>query len=252
MVSKSNIELIRSLKQKKFRKELGLFIAETPKVVLDLINEGIKPHLLFCINTHLKNWQNIGLDNIIASISQNEIERISSLESPNEIVGVFEIPKCPPFNQPKVTIALDGINDPGNLGTIIRTADWFGFHHLILSPDNADPYNSKAVQASMGSVGRAKFIFSDADTFMNNCLPETKVLGAYLNGTPLHLVKQTDPSIIVIGSEAHGIRKDWEKHINTRVHIPAGKPDIVVHSRAESLNAASAAAILIYHFNCLK
>lgn len=249
MVSKTQFQLVRSLRQKKSRKELGLFVAETPKVVRDLITAGIKLHSLFCISNQMAHWEISGLSHVLTPINQSELERLSVLESPNELVAIFEIPQQTPFNQPNLLIALDGINDPGNLGTIVRTSDWFGFHHFILSPDTADLYNAKCVQASMGSIGRAKFLISDAKSFINTCSPQTRIFGAFLDGVTLSAIKPESPSILVIGSEAHGIRNDWEQNITHRIHIPAGAPDTNTPGRAESLNAASAAAIILHHFN---
>ncbi len=170
MLSKNQIKLIKSLETKKYRKREGLFVAEGPKVVGDLLRAGYQPHSIFATASYVPQWssgqsgQNGHLS--FSTITDDELQRISFLQHPQEVLAVFHIPTSPltshlsPLTS-HLSLALDGVQDPGNLGTIIRIADWFGITNIYCSPDTADVYNPKVVQATMGSLAHVTITYCD-------------------------------------------------------------------------------------------
>ena len=162
MLSKNKIKLIRSLEQKKRRREEGLFVAEGPKVVGDLLEAGYKAKLLVCTNQYFSK-RHLAVEEVI-EVSDDELRKVSFLQHPQDVLGVFEIPNTSALHTPdpqSLCIALDGVQDPGNLGTIIRIADWFGINQIFCSTDTADAFNPKTVQATMGSIARVIITYTD-------------------------------------------------------------------------------------------
>lgn len=238
MLSKSQISLLKSLQHKKDRTEHGLFLVEGYKSVIEFINSQYHIEAIYCTASFnpkvLKLSQKINL----SEISVSDMEKISSLKAPQEIAALVKIPVWPPLNNAKLkqkfSIVLDGIQDPGNMGTIIRTADWFGIHDIICSEDTVDAYNPKVVQASMGSLSRINVHY----TTLTAVLPQIglPVFGAMLNGENIYHTDFGAEGLIVFGNEGNGIRPEIEKLIGMAVTIPrAGK--------AESLNVGIAAAL---------
>jgi len=237
MISKNQIKLIRSLEMKKNRKQNGLFVAEGPKVVGDLLQAGYHASMLFAT----REYPHAEL------ITADELHRISFLQHPQEVLAVFEIPlntmSAPAEHQ--LCLALDGVQDPGNLGTIIRIADWFGISHIFCSMDTVDAYNPKVVQATMGSLAHVQIVYTDLVELVGNLPPSYPVYGTLLDGENIYEQELSAEGIIVMGNEGNGISQTLRPHINRRLLIP----DFHVGAlRAESLNVAIATAITCSEF----
>ena len=227
-ISKNQIKLIRSLQQKKFRDETGLFVAEGEKCVEELRKAF---ELVMLVNR----------DNA----SEREIEQMSSLRTPQGVIGVFR--QRPATGNPttcnRLILALDGVQDPGNLGTIIRTADWFGVDHIVCSKDTADCYNPKVVQATMGSLARVQIHYVDLVQWIQD-QEDTPVYGTLLDGKNIYKTKLTDHGIIVMGNEGNGISPEVRPLITHPLLIPSYRAD----DHAESLNVAIATAVTLADF----
>lgn len=249
MLSKSKIKLINSLKLGKFRKEHGLFIAEGSINVIDFIGGGIDTEELFATENWLEK-NNKKLNGITFSkVTEKELKKISNLKNPSEVIGVFKLPKydLPDLNNyAELAIMLDDIRDPGNLGTIIRTADWFGIRLVLCSENTVDVYNPKVVQACMGSLGRVKVHYCDLEQIIKSKPEFIKVFGAVLNGEDIVEIPKPQRGIIVIGNESKGISDKLLPLIDHKITIQnKAMPD---NASAESLNASIAAAIICYEF----
>ena len=238
MISKNQIKFIRSLELKKNRKQNGLFVAEGPKVVGDLLHADYKARMLFAT----KPYPGAEL------ITDDELQRISFLQHPQEILAVFEMPTLnsqpSPLN-PQLSLALDGVQDPGNLGTIIRIADWFGISTIYCSPETADVYNPKVVQATMGSLAHVQVVYTDLLALVSQLPPSYPVYGTLLDGENIYQQELTSEGIIVMGNEGNGISQALREHINRRLLIPDFHTGEL---RAESLNVAIATAITCSEF----
>lgn len=217
-----------------------MFVAEGPKLLHELLNAGnVKPVAIYATDAfaekhpHLKN---------LVRIREQELERISSLSSPNEVLGIFSKPV---FDQPSyassISLMLDGIQDPGNLGTIIRTADWFGVRNIICSRDCADSFNSKVVQSTMGSLTRVQLVYTDLPQFIvDTRLPA--LYAATLHGKDLHQLTAVREGIFIIGNESRGISEALLSAATHRITIPR-------KGQAESLNAGVAAGIILAYLS---
>jgi TrmH family RNA methyltransferase len=236
-LSKNQLKLITSLSQKKYRTKHQLFIAEGIKVVEELINSSLTLHHLFYTTDYDANTINHKTE-----ISSNDLKKISNLKSPNKVLALFEIPAEIKITSKNLIVALDDINDPGNLGTIIRLCDWFGVEQIVCSKNTVDVYNQKVVQSSMGSLTRVKIIYTDLHLFLSNTsLP---IFIADMDGKNIHKETLPKEGILVMGNEANGISKDIEAINNTKVTIPRfGETQ-----QTESLNVATATAILLNEF----
>ncbi len=235
MLSKNQIKWIRSLELKKNRKRENLFVAEGPKVVGDLLKAGFVPRALFATQPYYD----------AQIISDEELHRISFLQHPQEILGVFAIP-APESIVPdshELSLALDGVQDPGNVGTIIRIADWFGIKSIFCSPDTADVYNPKVVQATMGSLAHVHIIYCELLPLLEQC--SCPVYGTLLDGKNIYEETLTPSGIIVMGNEGNGISSAVRKHITKRLLIPNFHQG---SETAESLNVAIATAITCSEF----
>ena len=244
MLSKSTIRYIQSLQHKKFRDAEGVFVAEGPKLVKELLEGNVfvckaifaLPDWEASMPAHLKSTPTYTVE----SIKDFELEKISSLSTANQVLAVFEKKAADPAPnlRHKVTLVLDDIQDPGNLGTIIRIADWFGIENIICSPHTADMYNGKVVQSTMASLQRVNLIYTDIESFLlqNGDIP---VFAATLHGEPLSSVSHLKEGVIVIGNESKGIGESILKMPHTKITIPR-------IGDAESLNAAVAAGIILY------
>jgi len=249
MLSKSKIKLINSLNLGKFRKRHGLFIAEGSINVLDFLKSDIKVEALYATREWIEgNIQYLSKIDI-TEVNAKELKKISNLKNPSEVLAVFKIPGnvAPNLHEVKETILMiDDMRDPGNLGTIIRTADWFGIQHIICSPDSVDAYNPKVVQASMGSLARVQIHYQNLEKVIKSKPDYLNVFGAVLDGDNIADVAKPNHAIILIGSEAHGISKKLIPLIDKKITIPnTPSPD---GSSAESLNASIATAIICYEF----
>ena len=242
MLSKTIVKYIQSLAHKKLRDEQGVFIAEGPKVVPELLLAKKFVCKIICAT---KNWldENEKLFNNLSAdvheINEIELEKISQLQTPNKVLAVFfknEKPAIHLYNT--VSLMLDEIQDPGNMGTIIRTADWFGIKNIICSNECVDCYNPKVVQASMGSISRVNIIYTELEAFIDEH-KEIKIYAATLSGKPLSSYKIKE-GIILIGNESKGVKENL-------VSLAAGKITIPKYGGAESLNAAVACGIILSH-----
>ncbi len=242
MLSKNQIKLIKSLELKKNRKREGLFVAEGPKVVGDLLRAGFKARQLFCVNDHLTvNGERYEAQ----QVTDDELCRISFLQHPQEVLAVLEIPQ-PTDRTPlpsHLYLALDGVQDPGNVGTIIRIADWFGISAIYCSPDTADVYNPKVVQATMGSLAHIPIIYCDLVKLLSEA--DCPVYGTLLDGQDIYQQQLTPHGIIVMGNEGNGISEAVRPLVSHRLLIPNFH---AASETAESLNVAIATAITCSEF----
>lgn len=237
MLTKKEIKDIQSLYQKKQRDNERLFVAEGPKLAEEIINSQLEIKMIYAT----ASWQAANVDSArypVTPITDIELQRISHLQTPNQVIVVTKQPKPPEkFTYEKqLTVLLDGIQDPGNMGTIIRTADWFGVSQIICSGDCVDIYNPKVIQASMGSIVRIQCWYEDLYQWQP---PENiPVYGAMLQGKNVYTIAPILQGILVIGNESKGIREALAPWVTHPITIPK-------FGEAESLNAAVAAGIII-------
>lgn len=236
MLSKNQIKLITSLKQKKYRQQYGFFVVEGIKTIKELLQSHLELQALY--TTELFNID--AKDNIL--ISESELKRISFLKTPNKALAIFKVPVAKPIKKNQLIIALDAIRDPGNLGTIIRLCDWFGITDLVCSKETVDCFNPKVIQATMGSITRVNVSYLDLASFLKeNKLP---VFGAFMEGENIYMSKLPEKGILVMGNEANGVSKEIEAIISEKISIPRfGETQ-----ETESLNVATATAILLSEF----
>jgi TrmH family RNA methyltransferase len=237
-ISKNQLKLITSLSQKKYRQKHQLFIAEGIKVVNELLNSSFEVEILFCAN----DFKTAISEDKITRISEIELKKISTLKSPNKVLGIFKIPEEKLLENSGLILALDAINDPGNLGTIIRLCDWFGISQLICSKDTVDCYNQKVVQASMGSLTRISIHYTDLEDYLSATNLPTFI--ADMDGENVYKTVLPKEGILILGNEANGVSKEVKKQIQRKISIPRfGKTQ-----ETESLNVATATAILLSEF----
>lgn len=246
MLSKKKISEISKLHLKKYREELHQSIVEGTKSVLDLLNSDFIVHEVFGTEKWYCSHAIPQLDKTKSTIvTAKEMERISCLHTPQEVMAIVSFPIYSLTDIPKNSplLVLDDIRDPGNLGTIVRTAEWFGFKHILCSPNCVELTNPKTIQATMGSFCRVKVIYADLVHFFQNTQHSGRVLGTFIEGKSISDVDFQTDDILVIGNESKGISESLSSFINLKVHIPA-----VSNSHAESLNASVATAILLHNF----
>ena len=243
MLSKNQIKLIKSLETKKNRKREGLFVAEGPKVVGDLLRAGYVPHSIFSTNPSTFNVQCSTFN-----VTDDELRRISFLQHPQDVLAVFYIPESSLTSHlssltSHLSLALDGVQDPGNVGTIIRIADWFGITNIYCSPDTADVYNPKVVQATMGSLAHVNITYCDLVTLLREA--NVPVYGTLLDGQDIYQQPLSDKGIIVMGNEGNGISTEVRQLVTHKLLIPNFNKNC---ETAESLNVAIATAITFSEF----
>ncbi len=240
MIVKSKVKYINSLGDKKLRDAGKVFIAEGPKIINELLGEKLmEPREIFALKDWIQQNENPALP--VTEIDDIMLERLSFLSTPNQVVGLFSIPEHSPVSlKNKVSIIADGIQDPGNLGTIVRCADWFGVQQVICSKDSADIYNPKAVQSTMGSIARVKVYYEDLHALLVKNKNEIKVYAATLNGTDIKKVKPLSEGVLIIGNESKGIT-------NSLLSLVDEKITITRRGKAESLNAAVATGVILSH-----
>lgn len=237
MLSKSQIKLITSLKQKKYRLQHQLFVVEGKKTISELLHSNLQLHQLYTTTLEFSV-----LDDLVTQITPQELNKISFLKTPNVALAVFKIPKIRPIDYSKLIVALDDVRDPGNLGTIIRLCDWFGVEDLICNHETVDCYNPKVIQATMGSITRVNITYCNLEEALKNS--DKDVFGAFMDGDNVYEIKLPTSGILVLGNEANGISSDVEKHIKKRISIPR----FGELQETESLNVANATAILLSEF----
>ena len=241
MISKNQLKFIRQLEQKKYRRREGLFVAEGTKVVGDLL-QRYRPEAVFATT----DWQApAGI--IPQLVTDDELRRISFLQHPQQVLALFPLPSVnslPSSVNSELSLALDGVQDPGNLGTIIRIADWFGISTIICSEDTVDAWNPKVVQATMGSIARVNIIYNNLPEFLDSLPADFPVYGTFLDGENIYTQELTHEGLIIMGNEGNGISDAVRTKVNRRLLIP----DFHQGETADSLNVAIATAITCSEF----
>lgn len=237
MLSKQHLKLIKSLAQKKIRHQKQLFVVEGEKAVLEFLNSDYELEQLFVTE------QGFSVDEAkTALITPRELQKISFLKSPNMVLGVFHIPQPKALQKKGLTVMLDAVRDPGNLGTIIRLCDWFGVPELICSPTTVDVYNPKVIQATMGSLTRVRVHYLNIlDVLAADTRP---VFGTFMKGDNIYTANLPQDGIIILGNEANGI----SEAVTTSIHQALSIPEFGSLGTTESLNVANAAAVVLSEF----
>lgn len=237
MLSKNQIKLIKSLAQKKFRQQLGLFTVEGIKGITEFLNSAYILENLYTTEAVFNVNETKQL-----LINATDLKKISQLKNPNTAVAVFKIPNDESIETSNLTLALDDVRDPGNLGTIIRLCDWFGIKNLLCSNATVDCYNTKVVQATMGSLTRVNINYVDLKSFLSESNAE--IFGTFMNGENIYKTELPDSGILVMGNEANGVSEAIEKLVTKRLAIPRfGNLKVT-----ESLNVATATSICLSEF----
>ena len=235
-LSNNHQKLITSLSQKKYRQKHQLFIAEGVKVVEEFLKSSYELEILFSTDSDFSS-----LDCFI-QVSYQELKKISSLKNPNKVLAIFKIPNQINPIMGGLILVLDSINDPGNLGTIIRLCDWFGIEQLVCSNETVDCFNSKVVQASMGSLTRVAVSYLDLKKYLQNA--SVPIFVADMDGLDVYKTKLPDSALLVLGNEANGISDEIKQLVTTKITIPR----FGAIQQTESLNVATASAILLSEF----
>jgi TrmH family RNA methyltransferase len=240
MIVKSKVKYINSLGDKKLRDADKVFIAEGPKIINELLGEpSIEPKEIFALKDWIQEHTNPSLP--ITEIDDILLGRLSFLSTPNKVIGLFSMPERRPLSlKNKVSIVADGIQDPGNLGTIVRCADWFGVRQVICSKDCADIFNPKAVQSTMGSIARVNVYYEDLNTVLTQNRDNIKIYAATLNGSDIKKIEPVAEGVIIIGNESKGISDNLLSLAHEKITISK-------KGKAESLNAAVATGIILSH-----
>jgi TrmH family RNA methyltransferase len=249
MLTKNKLRSLQQLQTKKGREESGLFIAEGLKIVEELLRSDIEVTEVFkVLSSGFEVRSSKGAE--IIEVSEEELKKISSLVTPNEVLVVAEIPQNKldvAGLKDELTLVLDDIQDPGNMGTIIRVADWFGIKNIVCSLNSVDCYSPKVVQATMGSIARVKIHYIELMDFFKP-LTHNKIYGAVLGGDNIYSKKLSDKGFIVIGNESKGISDKILSLVTDKIAIPNYSHLKQSGGEAESLNAAIAAAIICAEF----
>ena len=236
MITKNQIKFIKSLSLKKNRQKEQLFIAEGEKIVTELLNSNFELHEIFATN----EWILKNTDVRAIKVNNSELDRISNLKSANNVLAIVKIKQDNLSITDGLTLVLDDINDPGNLGTIIRMCDWFGVKQLVCSKSTVDCFNPKVVQSAMGSLFRVSIIYTDLDGYLSNI--DTPIYGAFMDGENVRNVKVPESVHLIMGNEANGISEEIDNLITDKVAIKN------IGNSAESLNVAVATSILLHEF----
>lgn len=248
MISKNRQKLIRSLERKKGRTETGLFVAEGPKLVGELLAAGWRPVYVAAVERWWEENATL-LTNIQEkdTISEEELQRTSLQKTPQQVLALFPIrnpeERLAEVAAKELCLALDGVQDPGNLGTIIRLADWFGISHVFCSTTTADIFSPKAIQATMGAISRVHVHYIKLKEELSQC--QAPIFGTHLDGENIYQKNLSETGVIVMGNEGKGISPEVEALVNERLYIPPYPAD---RTTVESLNVAIATAIVCAEF----
>ncbi len=246
MIPRARIKWIKSLELRKYRLQHNAFVAEGPKLVGELLPYSTPLYVAATREWLAQNRHLLERAEAVDEVTQEELERTSLLRSPQSVVAVMPIPERKldiAFIQNNLVIALDGIQDPGNLGTILRIADWFGIRHVLCSEGTADVYNPKCVQACMGALARVKVHYCNLPEMLKSA--DMPVYGTFLDGTDIYKEALSPNGIIVMGNEGSGISKEVEAEVGRRLYVP----NFPVGSHTtESLNVAVATGIVCAEF----
>ncbi|MFV0598550.1 MAG: RNA methyltransferase [Bacteroidales bacterium] len=248
MLSKALIKRISSYKESKYRNQDKVFVVEGVKVVNELLNSCFEIETICALRQWLDDNSKsiINKTNNIIEVSGDELKKISSFSTPNQVLAVVKTPspKEVVFKD-KLVIALDQINDPGNLGTIIRIAHWFGIEDIICSENTVDQFNPKTIQSTMGSLFRVNVSYHNLKSYLQNLPKDYPIYGAVVeNGENIYEKQVQKQGIIIIGSESHGISNEILPLINNPITIP----NFSINQKAESLNASIATGIIVSEF----
>ncbi|MBN2173494.1 MAG: RNA methyltransferase [Bacteroidales bacterium] len=248
MLSRNRIQFVKSLHQAKFRSQSKQFIVEGPKLVEELLKSDWKTNQLLATGIWIeKNIALLTKSVEIIEISEKELSRISALKTPNQVMGIAEMKPNESIEiTGKLILMLDEIKDPGNMGTIIRTSDWFGIDRIICSENCVNIYNPKVVQATMGSLFRVNTFYTDILQYLENLKGRVPVYGTLLEGKSIYNENLTRDGIVLIGNESHGLSSQLIPYITHRISVPPFGS--LEKNRAESLNASIAAAIVLSEF----
>ncbi len=250
MISKNQIKLVKRLEQSKYRRIEGLFIAEGPKLVGELLAANFIPKIIFATQEWTSPFYKVLVDSkLINQINESELCNLSLQQHPNQVIGLFsQCERILPNDLGKhgLVLALDGIQDPGNMGTICRIADWFGIEDIICSNNTVDIYNPKAIQATMGAIARIRIHYCNLPDYLVNALKqEIPVYGTFLKGENIYTTPLDSNGIIVMGNEGNGISSDVSRYVSKRILIPNYPNGRIT---TESLNVAVATAITVSEF----
>ncbi|MBE6301100.1 MAG: RNA methyltransferase [Parabacteroides distasonis] len=247
MLSKAKVKQIRSLELKKFRNEYNAFVAEGNKLVADML-PAFTCDLLLAKPSWMATQGDISAKELLVA-KEEEIRKASFLKNPQDVLAVFQRPVWSLDEVDPATtlvLALDGIQDPGNLGTIIRLADWFGIEHLVCSLDTVDVFSPKVVQATMGALAHVKVHYTHLESYLKEHIEkQVPLFGTFLDGENMYSKELSDNGIIVMGNEGNGIRPQIEQLINRKLYIPSFPAE---RETSESLNVAIATAVICAEF----
>ena len=247
MISRNKIKLIHSLEQKKYRKKEGLFVAEGPKIINELL-QSMKCTWLIHVPEYTLPQQTAFPIDEVETCSKDELHKVSFLSTPQEVIATFKIPE---FSYQKewisneLCLGLDGIQDPGNLGTIIRIADWFGINNIFCSMQTADAFSPKTIQATMGAISRVKVHYTDLIELINGLPQDTPVYGTLLDGNSIYEQELKNQGLLIMGNEGNGLTPEIREKVKARLYIPSYPKD---SETSESLNVGVATAILCAEF----
>jgi TrmH family RNA methyltransferase len=245
MLSKNQIRFIRSLDQKKKRAENGVFVCEGVRCVKEILRSSLDVISIYgteeWINEHGKS---VGRNTDLYPVNEGELKKISFVKTPHEVLAVVKIPLwkfVPSHLDADWIMGLENIQDPGNLGTLVRLADWFNIRHIVCSKDTADVYNPKVIQATMGSITRVQVHYLDLERLIMDH-PRVPVVATTLTGTPIMKADLPRHGLILFGNEAEGISASLLSRVTSQVLIPSSSP----HPAVDSINVSAAAAIVLY------
>jgi RNA methyltransferase, TrmH family len=246
MLSKNKIKLIQSLNKKKTRDELKLFVAEGAKTIAELLNYNTEALFIATSKPQLEFTSKHGFE--LISTEQEFIDKASLLKTPQQAIAVFKQPKTNEnyiLDPDKLVLALDDVQDPGNLGTMIRLANWFGIETILCSPHTADCYNPKVIQATMGAIGGVSIHYINLEKILNEASKKgIPIYGTFLDGQNIYTETIHPKGIIVMGNEGNGISDAISRTVSQRLLIP----DFAINQKVESLNVSIATAIVLSEF----
>lgn len=245
MISKAKIKWVRSLGERKYREELGVFVAEGPKLVGELLRV-YHPRYVAAYAGWIEENRKALVGAEVDIVIPEELQRASFLRAPQGVLAVFPIPQHrldASLPERELILALDGVQDPGNMGTIVRLAGWFGIHHVVCSLDTADIYNPKAVQATMGALSQVRVHYCDLPVFLKQV--NAPVYGTFLDGDNIYRQELTQHGVIVMGNEGKGVGAAVEACVTHRLLIP---PYPAENLPTDSLNVAMATGIICAEF----
>lgn len=241
MLSKSNIKRITGLHQKKYRQREGLFVAEGIKVINELLQSSFQLEAIYTIDIHSLQLSN-DHKSVFQEITSTELKKISFLKTPQTALALFKIPKEVITLHTGLTVVLDDVRDPGNLGTIIRLCDWFGVSNLICSTQTVDCFNPKVVQATMGSLSRIPIVYTNIEEYLKE--EQRPVYGTFMDGENIYASTLSQEAVVIMGNEANGISDTIAQFVSHKIAIPR----FGQLQKTESLNVATATAICLSEF----